>query len=274
MFALLLAAALAAGSPLAAQTLTIAEVTRARDRAAASRALSETERKQALGFYDEALASLDSALRFEAARLGQQRRQAAARLELESLRKAASQPRPVRAAAAEAQDARTVEEALALVRSEKQSRQRTISELQKASSSPAKRREEINQRRADLVRRLEETSDELAVAQITPASEGWEAAARARLLAGKQAAQAELAALDAEKATMDVVRQMLPLQRDAAQVRLDDIEGEIVELRKRLTEAELRDAQERLAKARKTAADLAARHPPLQDIARDIRRFA
>jgi potassium efflux system protein len=272
MFPLLLAAALAAGAPLSAQTLTITEVTRARDRAAASRTLSETERKQVLGFYDEALASLDSALRFEAARVGQQRRQAAARLELESLRQAAVQPKLVRSrAAAEAPTLEEAEEALDQVQSEKQSRQRALAELQKVASSLAKRREEINQRLADLARRLEEVSDELAVVQLTSASEVWEAAARTRLAAGQQAAQAERAALEGEKTTMEVVREMLPLQRDAAQARLEAIEGELDRLRQRLSEAELRDAKERMAKAQKTAADLASRQPLLQPIARDIR---
>ncbi len=258
-----------------AQTLTISGLAREREKAAASRSLPESEKQQILGFYDEALKSLQAALRHQAAALGQKRRAQALQQELDSWEKAASETLPAAPPAPpQTESLPAVEDALAQAQTEKRVRQRALSDLQRVMANLTKRHEEIGNRRAELQAGIEEAGDELAVVQINPVSPAWEAAQRLRIEAKKQAPRDEIAALDAEREALGALRALVPLQRGAAQSRLEAVDRELSLLSERLSAAELRDAGQRLGDVRNAAAKLAAGEPRLRDTEAEILRLA
>lgn len=269
------AAMLVWAAAVQAQTLTISRLAREREKVVASRSLPESEKQQILGFYDEALKSLQAALRHQAAALGQKRRAQSLQQEIELLQRASAETSPPSVPAPrESESLQAVEEALAQAQTEKRLRQRALSDLQRVSSNLSKRRDEIGNRRSELQAEIEDADDELAVLRINLLSEAWGAAQRVRIEASKEAIRSEIAALDAERDVLGVLRGLVPLQREAAQVRLETVDRELSLLAESLSSAELRDAAKRLAETRKSAATLAAGDARLRETEAEIVRLA
>ncbi len=253
------------------QTLTIPEVSRARDAAARKKSITEIEKKQVLGLYDQAIASVEASLRLRALQLGQERTRAAMQRELTALQEEVRRPVPAPTTPQRPDEtSREVEEALAQTLTERDARQKAISDLSRLESDLIKRQDEINQRRASLRQALENADDQLAVVQLTSVSPEWEAAARTRLLALKQELTAEMDSLKAERETLDLRRALVPLQRESAKLRLEAAERNITALKKRGQAAQERDAAREVEQAVKVAHEAEAAFPELGPVAHEV----
>ena len=264
--ALLLASAGAFG-----QALTIPALSRARDAAARKKSITEIEKRQILDLYDQSIKSVEAGLRFRALQLGQERARVAIQSELAALQEEVRRPVLPAAAPQRADETtREVEDALAQTLTERDARQKAVSDLSRVASDLAKRQEEINQRRAALRQKLESADDQLAVVQLTSVSPEWEAATRTRLLVLKQELTAEMESLGAERETLDLRRALVPLQRESAKLRLEAAERYVVALKQRGEAAQKRDAAREVEQAVKAAREAEAAFPDLGAVAREV----
>jgi potassium efflux system protein len=244
-------ALLAGCAILPAQDLDLSRLSRAREAAAQSKVLSEAEKKQVLDLYDSAIASVQTTIRFRAARLGNDRKRAniekdSAALQEELARRAVEELPPANSA----ETAEQARDALENANIERQTQARGLAEISKSSTELAKRREAINQRRAKLRQDEESADDQLVAILVASPSEILEAAARAQAAARKQAIQMELDSLDSEREMIEAARQVLPLRRDATRLRLEAAERKVALLDERSRAAEARDYARNLERAK------------------------
>jgi potassium efflux system protein len=265
------AALLLASAVAFSQTLTIPELSRARDAAARKKSITEIEKRQILDLYDQSIKSVEGSLQFRAMQLGQERRRVAMQRELAALQEEILRGAPIPSAPPRADEtSREVEDALAQTLTERDARQKAISDLSRVASDLAKRQDEINQRRAALRQKLESADDQLAVVQLTSVSPEWESAARTQLLTLKQMLTAEMESLRAERETLDLRRALVPLQRESAKLRLEAAERNIEALKQRGKAAQKRDAAREVEQAIKAARDAEAAFPELGAVAREV----
>jgi len=236
------------------QALTIPGLSRARDAAQQSRTLTDTEKKQVVDLYGQAIQSLENTVRFKAAQLGQERLRASLEGELAALRAELMKPAvEIPPPPSTGETAQQVQEALALAQTERSARAKAIDDLTKVSAEQNKRRDAIQQRRAEILNESQSLDDQLAAVTLTAASPDWAAASRARIQAQKQELEQEQASLTAEKAALEVRRNLIPLQRENAKAREEAAELSIEQLKGRLETARQQDALRELESVRKTA---------------------
>jgi potassium-dependent mechanosensitive channel len=265
------AALLLASAGTFGQAPTIPELSRARDAVARKKSITEIERRQILELYDQSIKSVEAGLRFQALQLGQERSRVAIGRELAALEEEVRRPVSAPSAPQRADEtAREVEEALAQTLTEREARQKAISDLSRVGSDLAKRQDEINQRRAELRQKLENADDQLAVVQLTSVSPDWETAARSQLLTLKQTLTAEMESLRAERETLELRRALVPLQRESARLRLEAAERYMVELKERAKAAQKRDAAREVEQAVKAAREAETAFPDLGPVAREV----
>ena len=266
---------LCAAAGLQAQAPTIPQLAREREAASRNKAITDVEKQQILALYDEALASVQSSLRYKAAVLGQQRKLEAARKELENLKQEVRQP-PAQRSAQLAADAtsQVIEEALAQASTERDARAKGLASLSQLASDLSRRRDEINVKRADLRRSLESADDELAVVQLTSVSDVWEQAARARLAARKDAVESEIASLGPERDTLGVLLEQVPFQREIGKQKVESAEQDIEMLKERERTARDRDALLELDQIHKLAQDEQQASPALSELAQEVDALA
>ena len=270
----LVAVLLLFGTGAFGQSLTLPDLSRARDAAARKKSITEVEKKQILELYDQAISSIEASLRFRALQLGQERTRVAMQRELTALQDEVHRPVPAPAAPERADEtSREVEEALAQTITERDARQRAIVDLSRVASDLVKRQDEINQRRASLRQTLENADDQLAVVQLTSVSPEWEAAARTKLLAQKQELTAEMDSLKAERETLDLRRALVPLQRESTKLRLEAAERNIAALKQRGEAAQKRDAAREVERAIKVAREAQASFPDLEPVAQEVQEL-
>ena len=267
----LVAALLLASAGAFGQALTIPELSRARDAAARKKSITEIEKRQILDLYDQSIKSVEESLQFRAMQLGQERRRVAMQRELAALQEEVLRGAPTPSVPHRADEtSREVEEALAQTLTERDARQKAISDLSRAASDLSKRQDEINQRRAALRQKLESADDQLAVVQLTSVSPEWESAARTQLLALKQMLTAEMESLRAERETLDVRRGLVPVQRESAKLRLEAAERNVLALKQREKAAQKRDAAREVEQAIKVAREAEAAFRELSAVAREV----
>jgi small-conductance mechanosensitive channel len=259
-----------AGGLCVGQELTLAQLSRARDAVARERSLSMTEKTQIAGMYDRAIGQLERVLQNRAARIGQERRAAAIRKEISALQQGLLQTHTVAAEPGiTSETLREVEDALERAFADRNGQIRTLNDLAQASGSVTKRREEIGQQRVKLRQDEESIDDELAMSQVQFGSEAGARAARVLAETRRQAIQSERDLLQAEVQALDALRAIIPVQRDAARLRLESIEQAIEQLRERSRAAQVREAQSELARV-KTLAKRSAESPYLQAVAQQV----
>jgi potassium efflux system protein len=265
------AALLLASAVAFSQSLTIPELFRAREAAARKKSITEIEKRQILDLYDQAIKSAEGSIQFRAMQLGQERTRVAKQRELAALQEEILSGAPVPSAPYRADEtSREVLDLLAQTLTERDARQKAISDLSRVASDLAKRQDEINQRRAALRQKLESADDQLAVVQLISMSPEWESAARTQLLTLKQMLTAEMESLGAERETLDVRLALVPLQRESAKLRLEAAERNIEALKQRGKAAQKRDAAREVEQAIKTVREAEAAFPELGAVAREV----
>ena len=257
------------------QAPTIPELSRAREAAQRSRTLTEAEKQQVVDLYGRAIQSLESAVHFKAAQLGQERLRASLEGELAALR--AEVLKPVAGAPpppSTEETAQQVQEALSLARTERNARSKAIDDLTRLSADLNKRRETIQQRRADILNELQSLDDQMAAIALTAASPEWAAASKAQIQARKQELEQEQDSLAAERDALEVRRTLVPVQREHFKMRLEAAAQSIAELKTRLDTARRQDAMRELRKARNAAQNAASYSLVLAPTAREVQELA
>jgi len=252
------------------QPLTMTDISRARATLARSRGLTDAERSEISGLYDQAAQSLQQEIHWKALSVGHTRRKVVIGSELEAARAAAVLPPPGLPPAPPSETAQQVEEELTRVRNDRASVHARRDELSKLQTSLIQRGEEIIARRADIRENLRSMEDEMSVLSLASASPQWEQASRTALQAQRQSLEQELQALGAESEVLDLRQQLIPLQREAYLLRLEVDDQSLNELRLRKASARMRDAKKSLEDAVQQARALAGGFPQLAGIAADV----
>jgi potassium-dependent mechanosensitive channel len=267
----LLVALLLSGAGAAGQTLTIPELSRAREDAARKKSLTEIEKRQILELYDKAVKSVEGSLRFRAAQLGQERAMVIMRSELAALQEEIQRGVPAPPGPPRADESlREVEDELVQTITDRNTRQKTIANLPIVAAELVKRQDEISLRRADLRQKLENADDQLAVVKLTSVSPEWAMAARTQLLALKQELAAEAESLEAERQTLDLRRALVPLQRESTRLRLESAERYLPMLKERGKAARQREAARQAERSLQVAHEAEAAFPVLGTVAREV----
>ncbi len=254
----------------AEQPVTLTDVSRARETLTRTKGLTDAERAEVSGLYDQAAQQLQQEIRWRASQFGHTRAKAMIETELAAARSAAVLPQPGPPPAPPSETAQQVEEELIRVRNDRSSRTKLRDGLSKLQISLTRRSEEITARRAEIRESLQSIEDEISVLALASASPQWEQAGRTALRARSQALEQELRALSTERDALDLRQQLIPLQREAYLLELESADQQLDELRLRRASARLRDAKKSLDNAVTQAKAMAAKFPQLSSLAADI----
>lgn len=262
------------GISLSAQTLTIVEVSRARETAARSRGLSDAERGEIDALFGTALRELQNEIRWKAQQIGHARTKSVIGSELAAAQSASQTTPPGPPPASPSETVQQVEDEMARVRNDRASRIKRRDELATLRASLVQRRDAITARRAEIRETLQSIQDEIAVLPLAAASPQWEQASRIALQARRQSLEQELLSLAMERDALDLRRQLIPLQREAHLLALEGIERYLTELNARRTSARIRDASQSLQDTVSQARALATGFPALALVAAEIESHA
>jgi potassium efflux system protein len=264
-----------AACPSFAQTLTISEVARARDRVQRSPGVSEAERVQILAQYDRAIESLQEVIRFKGLELGYTRTRASVEQEkvslTESFRQAQAAPPPP---VSPEETARQVEDALEQAQLERLARETALEDISQVAVALTKRREAIGKRRTAARGELDALDDQIAALELTPLTREMADASRVELRARKQSLQEEMISLAAERELIENRRLLLPLQREMAKLRLEAASRNIQALKQWALEVRKRDNLRELERIRTAAVNAAKQFPVLEEAAREVEQYA
>jgi potassium efflux system protein len=256
------------------QQVTMADVSRLRERLTRAKGLTDAERNEISALYDQSAQFLQQEIRWNAQQVGNARTMLLIESELASATSAANQPGFVPPPPRPSETAQQVEEEFTRVRNDRASRMKLRDDLSKLDASLTKRRDAIAARRSEIEQTVQSLDDETSVLALVPASPLWLEAQRMALQSRRQALNQELGALAAERDASDVRQKLISVQRDAHLLKLDADGRYLAELDARKDAARMRDARKSLQDTVNQAQTLATGFPQLSALASEIRSRA
>jgi potassium efflux system protein len=253
-----------------AQQVTMTDVSRAREQLARAKGLTDAEKAEISGVYEQAAKFLQQEIRWKAQLVGHQRVKSVMGNELGTVRAAVAIPLPEAPAAVPTETAEQVEEELTRVRNDRISRIKLRDELSKLQASLTLRADAITSRRGEIREDLQSIADEISVLAVASTSPQWQQASRVMLQARRQSLEQEFQTLETERESLDLRRQLIPLQREASLLKLEADEQYLNELNVRKTNARMRDAKKAMEGTVSQAQSLAEGFPQLSAIATKI----
>ncbi len=283
-FCLLLASLLPAAlvTPVEAQSgeaperrLDLAEVQALRTEAENDATLDEGLRKSIVEMYDAAIGSLQAAAthtarasRFKREQAGIGRMVASLQVELRR-----SMP-PLRTGLSEGASADRAELALARERSRLAAHLDTLRDEERLAAERAASRNEISGRLGALDQKIDALSDELRTTGDRAADPQLKQATRSRLLAQREATLREIEALRTELTLLDARGDLIPLQIDLAQRRVERSEEIVGRLQQTSRGLRHQEAEKALLQVRNECREVAGEIELLAEIAAGTERLA
>ncbi len=254
----------------AGQTVTLTHVALARETLVRAKGLTEAEKGEISGLYDQAVKSLQEENRWRAQQVGHTRAKTLISNELTAARASAASPLPAPAPTPLSETSQQVEEEVERVRNDRASRIKVRDDLSKVQATLSTRRGDITARRAAIRETLQSIEDEFAVLPLAAGSPQWESASRTAIQARRQALEQELQTLATEREALELRQQIIPLQREAQLLQMEADDQLIDELTARKTIARMQDGKKSMDAAIWQAKALAAQFPELSSTADDI----
>ena len=256
------------------QPITMSDLSRAREALSRVKGLTDSEKREISGLYEQAGQSLQQEIRFKAQQIGHTRTKRVIQAELtkaqsaSTLRLSSSSPPPP------SETSQEVEEETARVRNDRASHVRMRDELSKLQTNLRIRSEEITIARASIRESIQSIEDEIAVLPLASPSLYWEKASRTALQARRQALEQEFQTLATEHEAIDLRRRLIPLQKEAHLLGLEADDQLLSELTLRKARARIKDARESIDRTLAQARAISGRFSELSAIAGDIATLA